>query len=155
MFAISIHELWPALLGLVIGASVLAVGRLISPRRRPVPVRRRTTMVVTDPFGERSVHEQRAWVRRKGNAVTVLLAEETKSTAQRGHVIDRSPAGLGLLVSKPVLPGTALRVRPANADAMVPWSSVVVKSCCEASGEWRLGCQFAPAPPWSILLLFG
>jgi hypothetical protein len=156
MMPLSIRELVPLLAGLCIGAAVLAVGRLVAARwrLRPAPLPH-APLALPDPFRDGAASEKRSWARRQGSPVPILFAEERQAAPRSGQVIDRSPTGLGMLVPLPVPIGSVLRVRPADACVMVPWSHVLVKSCCQSGGEWRLGCQFQPAPPWSVLLLFG
>ena len=58
----------------------------------------------------------------------------------------------------PVTDGTILSIRPVNADEIVPWIDLEVRSCRasdEMPGHFEIGCQYVKSPPYSLQLLFG
>jgi hypothetical protein len=74
---------------------------------------------------------------------------------QRGEVVDRSSGGLRVVAPVEVPVGTPLKVRAYNAPHGTPWAEVVVRWHGEFGGRHHLGCAFAEAPSWTVLLLFG
>lgn len=109
-----------------------------------------------DPFVHGSAPEQRSSPRRKGNPVPVRIADSlVRSIRDEGWVHDRSTGGLGLVVGKPIEPGTVLTVRPMNAPVGMPWVEMRVRSCTPQDGNFKLGCEFLFTPTWNIMLMFG
>jgi hypothetical protein len=103
-----------------------------------------------------STHERRSTARRKGNPVSVLLADRADGAEPfQGWVMDRSAGGLRLLVDEAVPAGTLLKVRPTKAHAGFPWVQIKVKSCYPERKSWNLGCQFLAKLTWEDLQLFG
>ncbi len=103
-----------------------------------------------------SMHERRSTPRRKGNPVSVLIADGSETDAPfQGWVVDRSAGGLRLLVDEAVPAGTLLKVRPSKAHAAFAWIQVKVKSCYPERKSWNLGCQFLEKITWEDLQLFG
>lgn len=157
------------IIGLAASALVFLIGWLIVGRRReqPQPVQQPRVRTITaspppkpeaehDLFIQGSAMERRGSLRRRGNAVAILITDAEASTDPTpGWVVDRSIGGLGLSVDKPVEPGMILSVRTTNAPPEVPWVKVEVRSCRPTGTEYELGCQFVRTPPWSVLLLFG
>ena len=79
-------------------------------------------------------------------------------TPEVGSVIDRSMGGMRLALFGEVESGTVLSIRPVNADEMVPWVDIEIRSCktsTEMPGLFEVGCQYVKSPPYSIQLLFG
>jgi hypothetical protein len=156
---------WAApVIGVLAGLVAFYVGSLVlGKRRRPVPWQSpdlsgtaAATGLSTDPFLQGSTLERRTSIRRKGNAIAVLISDaEVTTEPYSGWVVDRSMGGLGITVPRPVAPGTILSVRTTNAPTTCPWVQVEVRSCREVQREFELGCQFVRTPPWSVLLLFG
>jgi hypothetical protein len=103
--------------------------------------------------------EQRVAFRRQGNPVEVLVAELDKKDAPAvGSVLDRSLGGVRLTLYDEVPVGVIMAIRPANCDALVPWTEVEIRSCrpsVEMPGRFEIGCQYVKSPPYSIQLLFG
>jgi hypothetical protein len=103
--------------------------------------------------------DQRVVSRRQGNPVQVhVAAEGAKEEPGVASVLDRSVGGIRLATFHEVQAGTVLSIRPINADAMVPWVEVEVRSCTvskEMPGQFEVGCQYVKSPPYSIQLLFG
>ena len=102
---------------------------------------------------------QRAVTRRHGNPVQVLVAApEAKKSPSTGSVLDRSMGGMRLALYEEIMVGTVLAVRPTEADDMVPWVDIEVRSCKlskDMPGQFEVGCQYVKSPPYSIQLLFG
>jgi hypothetical protein len=103
--------------------------------------------------------EQRNMHRRHGNPVEVFVAPpDDKKNPGTGSVIDRSMGGMRLALFSEVAIGAVLSVRPVNADDIVPWVDVEIRSCrlsAEMPGRFEIGCQYVKSPPYSIQLLFG
>lgn len=111
---------------------------------------------VRDPFVHGSAQEKRRSLRRKGNAVSVLISDaKAEASPERGCVLDRSHGGLRLSVSQQVQPGTVLSVRVAHAATIIPWVQLEVRTCTRADVGWELGCQYVKVPPSSVQWLFG
>lgn len=157
---------WSApIIGLVAAGLAFFIGWLIVSRRerRRSPVLPRfptasppVAPVEEDVFNRGSALERRGSLRRRGNAVAILITDaEAATDPYPGWVVDRSIGGLCLSVEKPVETGMILSVRTNNAPVEVPWVQVEVRSCRQLNQEWELGCQFVRTPPWSVLLLFG
>jgi len=103
-----------------------------------------------------STPERRSTPRRKGNPVSVYIADNgTPGEPFQGWVVDRSAGGLRLLVDEAIPAGTQLKVRPTKAPAGFPWVAVKVKSCYPERKSWNLGCQFLEKLAWEQLQLFG
>lgn len=101
--------------------------------------------------------EKRAALRRAGNPVPVLLANDAEGSRPfKGSVVDRSTTGIRLRVPKKIQPGCILRVVAENAPETTPWVYIqVCRAFQSEDGKWEIGCRFSQTPPWSILLLFG
>lgn len=108
-----------------------------------------------DPFRSGGGGEKRGSLRRQGTVVRVAVADADFNEMEHAWVVDRSVGGLGLALSKPLAPGTALCVRPLAAADVAGWVEVTVRNCSPQGERWKVGCQFVRTPPWSILLLFG
>jgi hypothetical protein len=114
--------------------------------RKPLPA----------PLQPLSTHERRSTPRRKGNPVSVAIANGDSTTdAIQGWVVDRSAGGLRLLVDDAMPAGTVLNVRPTKSPPSFPWVQVQVKSCYPERKSWSLGCQFVHKVPWERLQQFG
>ncbi len=149
-------------IGMAATALALTTGWALLGKRRPGPSAppppkgKEPSALPPDPFIYGSPAERRGALRRNGNPTAVLLTDaECKQEPARGWVIDRSTAGLCLVVSKGVERGTILCVRTVNAPPTVSWVQIEVRSCRKEDDCWELGCQFVKTPPWSELLLFG
>jgi hypothetical protein len=103
--------------------------------------------------------EQRGSTRRQGSIVEVHVAlPDEKKQPGTGTVLDRSVGGVRLALPREFEVGAVLSIHPINADNMVPWVDVEVRSCkvsTEMAGQFELGCQYVKSPPYSIQLLFG
>lgn len=145
----------PVVVGVVVGLG--AVGLIHYALRSSSKEKKRAPeQAAPDPFVHGSASEQRNSFRRQGNPVEVaIINARAPSTQFRGWVLDRSVGGLCLMMDDNQQPDTTLRVRPANAPPLTPWTEVVVKSCRESNHGHEVGCQFVKTPPWAILLMFG
>ena len=106
--------------------------------------------------GGRSGRERRRLERRRGGNVTVQIADaEGNYKPYQGWVVDRSAGGLCLSVAGALPADATLRVRPGDVWGLVPWVTVKVRYCRKIGAFWQAGCQYAPPPMPSMLLLFG
>ena len=103
--------------------------------------------------------EKRQSRRRQGNPIAIYLANpDYKHEPERCCVTDRSMGGMLVVLKHAIEPGTVISIRPVNAEDMVPWLDLEVRSCrpnSEFPGEFDLGCQYVKTPPYSIMLLYG
>lgn len=108
------------------------------------------------PMRPLATQERRSTPRRRGNPISVSIANGTReANPYQGWVVDRSAGGLRLLVDEAVPAGTLLNVRPTKASPSFPWVQVKVKSCYPERKSWNLGCQFVQKVSWEDLQLFG
>ncbi|MBY0527510.1 MAG: PilZ domain-containing protein [Gemmataceae bacterium] len=130
-----------------LNSHILALGQHLNrASKRPGP----------SPIKPLSSQERRSTPRRKGNPVSVAIADAAdESETIQGWVLDRSAGGLRLLVDEAVPAGTLLSVRPSKAPPSFPWVQVKVKSCYPERKSWNLGCQFVQKMSWEDLQLFG
>lgn len=157
------------LVGLAVFLGIVSISALLTRRRRPKgPLLQAAAPLVygygrgaakgqamTDAAPMRGHSDRRVSLRRTGAVVQVAVADARKEGIEPGWVVDRSMGGLGLHLNGPLQPGTILNVRPWDAGAMAPWVEVTVRNCWKEDDSWKVGCQFARTPPWSVLLLFG
>ena len=147
----------PLAIGFVAAAATLILGRLILLKLaedQELPAQTDAPRV-TNLFGFKSM-ENRAAIRRGGNAVAIFIADPQKTEEpRRGWVVDRSAGGLCIALDNPVDAGTVLRVRVCNAPVTVPWAEIEVKSCRKDGNQWEAGCQFVVTPSYNVLMLFG
>lgn len=112
-----------------------------------------------DPFDHGSKSEKRKACRRQGNVIKVVWALATApDELSRGYVVDRSTAGLRLLLPDQLAEGTVVLVRPATAAAESPWAQLEVRTCMPSAiqgDEFEIGCQYVKTPSFAILSLFG
>ena len=142
--------------GVAVAGLAFVVGRRMLTGRPAAPLPQETQTPAHDPFESGSTSEKRVAARRKGATLEVLIADEQQSQPpHEGWVVDRSLGGLCLASKSERKPATFLKVRPKNAETVVPWVEVEVRSCKLEDGVWQLGCQFRKSPPYSVLLLFG
>ncbi len=100
--------------------------------------------------------EQRRSFRRGGNPLGIHYKRPgQKDGAVQASLVDRSMGGVCLLTHESIAVGTALSIRPANAEEIIPWVEVEVCVCRPNDDEFEVGCRFIKTPPYSILLLFG
>lgn len=103
--------------------------------------------------------DQRGTFRRKGNPIEVLVTTpEDKKNPSVASLLDRSMGGMRLALFDGMAVGSVISIRPINANEMVPWVDLEIKSCrpsVEMPGKFDIGCQYVKAPPYSIQLLFG
>jgi hypothetical protein len=130
---------------------------------RPLPALK-TTKPAEDPaFVQMKASEkpkdQRFAYRRHGNPVQVYIkstgAEQEPALAS---ILDRSVGGVRMAIYQEVEVGGVFAIRPINADDMVPWVEIEVRSCqpsSELRDQFEVGCQYVKSPPYSIQLLFG
>lgn len=152
-------EIWlPIVIGMVAGSlSIVAFKAIVrsGPRVKMAP-RPNKEPRDYDPYQRPSASEQRKTLRRDGNPVEVYIAAEgSNEPGWRGWVIDRSMGGLCLSLTDEFKPGALLRVMPANATTMTPWTDIEVCNVRQAKDGFEVGCKFRKQPPWAILLLFG
>jgi hypothetical protein len=150
------------LAGLMVFLVTVGIGYyLLNRPRQPVRVPAASSRFVqlpppvADPFLSGGFGEKRGSLRRQGAVVRVDVADADLNELEHGWVVDRSLGGLGLSLSKPLVPGTTLRVRPQTAEDVAGWVEVTVRNCFPQNERWKVGCQFERTPPWNILLLFG
>lgn len=109
-----------------------------------------------DPSTIPEIGERRAFIRRRGHAVSVSISNAGGDAEPfSGRVRNRSIGGLCLLVPRAVEANVILSIRTADADTKAPWVQVEVKWCRPRDDEWELGCKFVRTPPYCQLLLFG
>jgi serine/threonine protein kinase len=100
--------------------------------------------------------ERRASPRRRGNLVSVLVADSlAQQEPIRGWVLDRSAGGLGLLVGEALEIGTLMRVRAERSDVAAQWVPVRIIHCRPERIRWRVGCQFVQKLGCEVLSTFG
>lgn len=144
------------LIGIGLGAALLAVVCWLALRPRQVVAAARRQGKEIDPFVQGSRRERRSGVRRKGNPVTIYVAEEwEKEGREEGVIQDRSTGGLGLELGREVPVETVLKVRPTSAPVTTPWVEVEVRNCRLLNGKYRVGCRFKRTPSWDVMLAFG
>ena len=103
-----------------------------------------------------TVKELRTAPRRKGNPVSVLLADFSAATEPfQGWVLDRSGGGLGILLDEAIPIDTVLSIRPVKSSPGFPWMEVKVCSCQPERGGFRVGLQFTGKHGWGELRAFG
>jgi hypothetical protein len=101
-------------------------------------------------------YERRVAPRRWGNPVAVRLdSYELNGTPDHALVVNRSDAGLGLLVDRICEPGTLLRVRAEEAPAHIPWVQIEVRHYRAAGRNWVMGCRFTEPVNWDVRAWFG
>jgi hypothetical protein len=147
-------EHWlPLTAGVVVTLAILLLGyRLVRQRKALVPPE--TPGVVPLTAGRPA--DKRGTLRRRGHAVPVLISDTDGSAKPvTGQVLDRSAAGLRLVVEQGMEAGTILGVRPAEFTTLVPWIAVEVTNCRQVDNGWEMGCKFTQPQPLSVLLLFG
>jgi hypothetical protein len=151
---------WPILAGfgaMIVVLLPLALARKFRrPRARPAPRPVVCLGPEYDPFVLGSSSEKRGAWRRRGNSVRVLVrGPGCETDPLLGWVVDRSPTGVGVLVSREFANGTQLSVLPETGSDVAPWLEVTVCSSERQPDGWHLGCKFLHAPQWNVLLLFG
>ena len=100
--------------------------------------------------------ERRSSSRSWGLPVGILLADDpADSKPLEGWVLNRSPRGLCLSLSKQIEVGKTMNLRPITAPQSIPWVRVEVKYCSPFVNRWKVGCQFIDSPSQDVLLLFG
>lgn len=105
---------------------------------------------------EHSYADRRGAIRREGTLVRVLLAAPNfRNGLGEGFVLDRSTGGLRITVTTPLVPGSTMQVRAANAPETIGFVGVVIRSCRQNGEFYEIGCEFEKTPPWNVLLLFG
>lgn len=127
-------QVLPLWAGLAIGSFVTAAVFLIGKRllgRRP---------------------ERRKHLRRWGNPLDLQVSG---TDVDHAILVNRSEGGLGMTVKRPIMPGTAFKVRPVEAPGSVPWIGVVARHCHAAGREWFVGCRFEEEVAWDVLVWFG
>jgi hypothetical protein len=119
------------------------------------------TVALTTANPQKAPKEQRQSARRKGNPIQVHIKDPNHIPGEelaKAYILDRSLGGVCVVHSREIGVGTVIMIRPANAEQVVPWTELQVRSCrpsSELAGEIDIGCQFVKTPPYSILLLFG
>jgi hypothetical protein len=110
-----------------------------------------------DPAGKSDEgFERRTMPRRRGNPVSVLIANGQAGAApEQGVVADRSPDGLCLILDHGVQIGAKLRIRPLQSLVAADWFPVEVRSCRKELKIWVVGCRFTHRLTWNNLRLFG
>ncbi len=142
--------------GVLLALLIFSCGRKIAGWRRSPPPPPAEVSPPPAPLLHGSSRERRQAQRQRGSQVAVLVTDDSgQGPPCRGVVIDRSVGGLRLGVDEAVAVGTILRIRPAHAPPLVPWTQVEVKYQRRADGGWVLGCQFVQPPPATVLWMFG
>jgi hypothetical protein len=109
-----------------------------------------------DFYSRKARRERRRALRREGNPVELLIADDRPGTTPiNGQVMDRSRGGLLIAAHHEYPVGAVLSVRTTNAPNDLPWIQVEVKHCRQQGDGWQLGCKFTHELPWGILLFFG
>jgi hypothetical protein len=99
--------------------------------------------------------ERRRGRRRWGNPTEAHLFSYLWAGHRHGMVVNRSTGGLGIFTDGEVPPGTALRVRAAEAPAYVPAVQAEVRHCLKVGKGFILGCMFNEDLPWNLRVWFG
>lgn len=103
--------------------------------------------------------DQRGTFRRCGNPIEVhVVTADDREHPSVGSLLDRSMGGMRLALFHEIDIGSVISIKPLNANEMVPWVDLEIKSCrpsVEMPGKFDIGCQYVKTPPYSIQLLFG
>jgi hypothetical protein len=98
--------------------------------------------VMTEPADK----ERRAWVRHPSRPETPFseVAEEDYVIPQKARILDLSAAGVGLLVTGQIAPGTIVDVVLCRTsdDSSRTFPARVVHCRAQEGGGWLLGCNF-------------
>src|SRR5262249_19355688 len=144
---------------------VLTLVCLLTPRRRPVdPARLAAAKLAAagssaNPLSdekasdwappEQSYADRRGAVRRDGQPVRIVIFSPLFGDGMNdGFVLDRSTGGLRIAMSAPVVVGSTMEVKAANAPDTVGFVTVVVRSCRKNGDHFEVGCEFEKTPPW-------
>jgi hypothetical protein len=129
----------------------------------PFPIKASGTPVVISsnprPFATaltsaRPTREQRAALRRAGNPVAVEVIEND-SKQIKAWVCNRSTSGLCLASAEPLTVGATISIRSTQYGDSANWVPAQVRRCTPTENGWLVGCRFAEALPWNVLLHFG
>jgi hypothetical protein len=94
-----------------------------------------------------STNDRRVWVRYSSKPETPLseVAEEDYVVPQKARLLDLSVAGVGLLVTGKLEPGTLIDVVLVRTtdESLHTFSARVVHCRPQEGGGWLLGCTFA------------
>lgn len=149
-------------IGAGLGSALVIFGLMfLLLRRKPVPKGyvkppKKEDAARPDPFVHGGYGNKRETIRRRGNAIKVVLADITgKEELGIAWVLDRSLGGLCLHAEFPFDVGTLLSVRPLEAPVSTPWVQVEVKTCRTVEDRCELGCQFTRTPSYNVMMLFG
>lgn len=107
------------------------------------------------PPARRSAAERRREVRHRGHAVSVTLVNRaSEDEAFHGWMIDRSPSGVRLAVTRRLPVGTRLSVKPTAAPDDAAWIDVKVRNQRETDTGWEIGCEVSrQASPETVAFL--
>jgi serine/threonine protein kinase len=150
---VSVDQFLPA------GTNLEARNRESAVKAQPgesAPGRPRCPATASIPYGTPGYPERRAHVRRGGNLIAVLINDSLHPEEPlRGWVLNRSAAGLSLLVEDALEVDTMVKVRPNVAHLQAFWQEVKVIYCYRERLRWRVGCQFVQKVSWEELRFFG
>lgn len=100
--------------------------------------------------------DQRLFPRRSVTPVPVVLAGEAVAEGTLpGQVVDYSPSGLSVHVTRAVPVDAVLTVQPVETANAGKAFQVRVRNCRAQADHWRLGCEFVRTQRWDDLWLFG
>ncbi len=90
-------------------------------------------------------NDQRAWVRYPARGtVSYTHVPEEEGELKTAELLDLAPAGVGLIVSERLEPGSAITVflRQQNGKAERPMLACIVYQTDRSDGKWAIGCTF-------------
>ncbi len=114
------------------------------------------TLSAARPSHDPALVERRASMRRAGNPLPVLLVlADPNADPLSGWVLNRSAAGLGILLEEPLEIGHVLQIRPTTATAATAGVKARVIHCTAHRASWCVGFPFVQAPTSIELRQFG
>jgi hypothetical protein len=153
--AAEVAQWLPVLVGSSVFGLTASLGQLLTEEEEEPDTEDdpRTIRVVSS--GLRLRTERRQALRRASVPVRVEVRDRRSGWIERGWVVDRSRAGLGLELDTAPRLGGVLDVRSCNTPGQEVWLLAVVRNCLETMDCWKVGCQFVQPPPSGVLQLFG
>lgn len=106
--------------------------------------------------GTARTEDTRSAPRRRGNPVSIQITNDLRTAESwSAWVVDRSQDGVCVLADEASEIGAMLNLRPTKAGASARWIQVIVRSCTQERGSFKLGCQFQNKLTWDDLQYFG
>jgi hypothetical protein len=142
--------------GIVAAVAIFVFGRRLASYPHKTHPHKTLIMSVAEPLlleNDRPAERRGAFRRSGAQVAVVLIVQEPTPQQYSGWVVDRSPAGLGIMLDEAIPVGTVVKVRTTKSVGITV--EMVVRQSHQDNRSCFIGCEFKTRPSTEVLWQFG